>query len=297
MSKTLSCGRDLTCVPDLKLAVEEAAKDGFDFVQVPLFHPLFKRDHPSIIHRQGPPTRNDTILTGNDWAVLIVAKLSPWIQLESEDPAIRRQSEDGFFQEVSLAIHLGVPAILISLSSPSCVNLARCLYRPLLTSIQIYWVKVPVVSPRLIMTDVEEDDNTKQSHSIEDPWEWWNTLRTLCGNNSKLHLVLEVGSVLPSYAQQLRWLGEPVKAVSIATGTFTKNHRGYPVLAQKHREFIYKLLKLNVQVILTGYSKVDYPMQNYLSTSTTFIRPSQSERHSKPMPKALKSTCRALYNH
>ncbi|CAI8042665.1 Protein arginine N-methyltransferase 5 [Geodia barretti] len=147
------------------------------------------------------------------------------------------------------------------------------------------------------MTDVEEDDNTKQSHSIEDPWEWWNTLRTLCGNNSKLHLVLEVGSVLPSYAQQLRWLGEPVKAVSIATGTFTKNHRGYPVLAQKHREFIYKLLKLNVQVILTGYSKVDYPMQNYLSTSTTFIRPSQSERHSKPMPKALKSTCRALYNH
>jgi protein arginine N-methyltransferase 5 len=94
MSKTLSCGRDLTCVPDLKLAVEEAGKDGFDFVQVPLFHPLFKRDHPSIIHRQGPPTRNDTILTANDWAVLIVAKLSPWIQLESEDPAIRRQSED-----------------------------------------------------------------------------------------------------------------------------------------------------------------------------------------------------------
>lgn len=66
----------------------------FDFVQVPLFHPLFKRDHPLIIHRQGPTTRNDTVLTANDWAVLIVAKLSPWIQLESEDPVIRGQSED-----------------------------------------------------------------------------------------------------------------------------------------------------------------------------------------------------------
>ena len=22
----------------------------------------------------------------------------------------------------------------------------------------------------------------------DDPWEWWNTLRTLCDNNSKLHL-------------------------------------------------------------------------------------------------------------
>lgn len=69
----------------------------FDFVQVPLFHPLFKRDHPLIIHRQGPTTRNDTVLTANDWAVLIVAKLSPWIQLESEDPVIRRQSEDVSF--------------------------------------------------------------------------------------------------------------------------------------------------------------------------------------------------------
>ena len=66
----------------------------FDFVQVPIFHPLFKRDHPSIIRRQGPPTRNDTVMKANDWAVLIVAKLSPWIQLESEDPAIRTQSED-----------------------------------------------------------------------------------------------------------------------------------------------------------------------------------------------------------
>lgn len=54
-------------------------------------------------------------------------------------------------------------------------------------------------------TDVEEDDErlSRSVHQFlarlanhvflsipqtEDPWEWWNTLRTLCGNNSKLHL-------------------------------------------------------------------------------------------------------------
>lgn len=66
----------------------------FEFVQIPLFHPLFKRDHPSIVPRSGPPTRSDTVLTGNDWATLVVAKLSPWLQLESRDPNIRRLSED-----------------------------------------------------------------------------------------------------------------------------------------------------------------------------------------------------------
>ena len=38
--------------------------------------------------------------------------------------------------------------------------------------------------------------------------------------------VLELGSVLPSYSHLVRWLGEPVKAVSIATDVFIKNKKG-----------------------------------------------------------------------
>lgn len=38
--------------------------------------------------------------------------------------------------------------------------------------------------------------------------------------------VVEVGDVLPSRAHQLRWLGEPVKAVSIATDIFVVNRKG-----------------------------------------------------------------------
>ena len=66
----------------------------FDFVQVPLFHPLFKRDSAPLATRPGPATRSDLVLSGNDWSVLIVGKLSPWIQLESSDAAVRRNSED-----------------------------------------------------------------------------------------------------------------------------------------------------------------------------------------------------------
>ena len=46
--------------------------------------------------------------------------------------------------------------------------------------------------------------------------------------------MLEVGSVLPSYVQMLRWSGEPVKVVSISTDTFIKNRKGSLVFVVCH---------------------------------------------------------------
>jgi protein arginine N-methyltransferase 5 len=284
-------------VADLKVTVEAAGNHGFDFVQVPLFHPLFKRDHTSITRRAGPPTRNDTVMTANDWAVLVVAKLSPWIRLESGDPVIRSISEDGFFQELSLATHLGVPAVLIPLQSSHCVNLARCLHRPLLTSTQIYWVHVPLVSPKLTATDLDQEDQ-ELSNECDDPWQWWNTLRTLCDNNAKLHLVLEFNSVLPSSAHQTRWLGEPVKAVSIPTDIFILNRKGYPVLPKKHQEYLFKLFKLNTQVVLTGYSKADFDIKTYLQYLNYLFKnqlsPTSLESYAKGFEEYLQSPLQPL---
>jgi hypothetical protein len=45
----------------------------------------------------------------------------------------------------------------------------------------------------------------------EDPWEWWNQLRFLCGHSTRLGAVLELGADLPPPEDLARWRGEPVK--------------------------------------------------------------------------------------
>ena len=57
-------------------------------------HPRYKREFFRIIpERPGPTTRSDKVLTSAEWSSLIVAKLSPWIQLDSPSDVVRRNSE------------------------------------------------------------------------------------------------------------------------------------------------------------------------------------------------------------
>ena len=66
----------------------------FDFVSAPLFHPRYKREYfLQNYSRPGPTTRSDKVITSSDWSTLVVAKLSPWIQLDSKDETVRRLSE------------------------------------------------------------------------------------------------------------------------------------------------------------------------------------------------------------
>lgn len=66
----------------------------FEFVSVPLVHPRYKREFLRIMpERPGPLTRSDQVLMGSDWCNLVVAKLSPWIDLDSSDEIVRKNSE------------------------------------------------------------------------------------------------------------------------------------------------------------------------------------------------------------
>ncbi len=63
-------------------------------MSVPLFHPRYQREYlvPGY-NRPGPTTRSDNVLTSSEWSTLVVAKLSPWIQLDSNDETKRILSE------------------------------------------------------------------------------------------------------------------------------------------------------------------------------------------------------------
>jgi protein arginine N-methyltransferase 5 len=54
-----------------------------------------------------------------------VGKLSPWINLDSTDFLIRRNSEAAYKQEIAWATHLGLFAMMLQQPARDCTNYAR----------------------------------------------------------------------------------------------------------------------------------------------------------------------------
>lgn len=110
----------------------------------------------------------------SDWNSFIVAKISPYIDVDSPIETIRRQSEHTLEQELGYAYHLGVPAILLPLRGMNSCNLARMLYSKVLgvTQYQV-WVHVPMVSYKISASQWRSDykENGKNSDDIC-TWEW-----------------------------------------------------------------------------------------------------------------------------
>uniref|UniRef100_A0A8C5B4R1 Protein arginine N-methyltransferase 5 n=1 Tax=Gadus morhua TaxID=8049 RepID=A0A8C5B4R1_GADMO len=123
----VSCGRDLNCVPEVADTLAAVAKLGFDFLCMPLYHPRFRREYElaPAKDRLGAQTRSDLLLCGRDWNTLIVGKLSPWIDADSEITTERRNSEAALVQELNFAAYLGLPAFMIPLKGAHSANLAR----------------------------------------------------------------------------------------------------------------------------------------------------------------------------
>lgn len=259
----LSCGRDLCCVPDVKVSLEDTLKNGFEFVCIPVVNPRYKREflEGPAKDRQSALTRSDLLLNSNDWGTLVVAKMSPWLQPDSTVDIVRRNSEEAFKQELTYAMHLNVPAILIELKGLNCMNLARIVSEHLLQGFShLVWVQLPLKSARDLCDDVVEmstdlnDSSESLAHPPEsqDTWHWWNRFRTLCDSSRKIGVVLELTADLPSEQEIERWTGEPVKALIVPTSIFLTNKKGFPVLSRAHQNFIRTFLKLNVQMILSG---------------------------------------------
>uniref|UniRef100_A0A8C9TX29 Protein arginine N-methyltransferase 5 n=1 Tax=Scleropages formosus TaxID=113540 RepID=A0A8C9TX29_SCLFO len=219
----VSCGRDLNCVPEVADTLSAVAKLGFDFLCMPLFHPRFRREFEldPARSRRGAQTRSDLLLCGRDWNTLIVGKLSPWIQTDSEVETERRNSESALVQELNFAAYLGLPAFMVSLKGPHCANLARVLLNHIHTGHHSCMVLHPSVKL----------------------YQHFNTLS------------VEVGPDMPSDAVIDKWLGEPIKAAILPTSIFLTNKKGFPVLSKAHQRIIFRLFKLEAQFILTGTSR------------------------------------------
>ncbi|XP_067052038.1 protein arginine N-methyltransferase 5-like [Acropora muricata] len=255
----VSCGRDFFCVPDLAAALKNATNGGFDFICVPICHPRYRRELlDPVPNRSGAFTRSDLVLPSQDWNSLIVGKISPWLDLDSTNEIVKKNSELALHQELCYSVHLSLPAVLVPLKSYNCVNLAQHINTSIHdTHVQQVWAHVPMRSPEDECDRhlFEEEEEVKRSKYEKDPWEWWNLFRTVCANSRKIGLALEISTELPSEEELVRWCGEPVKAAILPTSLFLTNKKGFPVLPRAHQALVKRLFRLNTQLILTGVNK------------------------------------------
>ncbi|XP_053909113.1 LOW QUALITY PROTEIN: protein arginine N-methyltransferase 5 [Cuculus canorus] len=210
----VSAGRELGCAAEVGAALGSAARHGFDFLCLPLFHPRARRERlrTPAAQRAGPATRADLLLCGRDWNTLVVGKVSPWIRADSPLEHERRNSE---------CVGCGVPLV------------------------------APEDAREDVVENEEAPQVGSRGEDLAWHWEWHN-FRTLCDYNNAVGVALEVGPDLPSAAAVARWLGEPVKAAILPTSLFLTNKKGFPVLSRPHQRLLGRLLKLDVQVVLWG---------------------------------------------
>ncbi|XP_020548532.1 protein arginine N-methyltransferase 1.5-like [Sesamum indicum] len=149
-----------------------------------------------IRSRALPFAGSDLVLSPSQWSRHVVGKISSWIDLESEDATLWKDSEIALKQELAWASHLSLQACLPTPKGTSCTNYAKCLNKILqnLGSMQL-WLRIPV----------EKSENDEEARNPEymgeghtDSWELWNSLRFLCEHHSRLAVALDILYSLPS---------------------------------------------------------------------------------------------------
>ncbi|XP_020245185.1 protein arginine N-methyltransferase 5 isoform X2 [Asparagus officinalis] len=231
---------------------------GFDFVLAPLVDPSYR---PSLVKKDGngssviPFASSDLILSPSQWSSHVVGKISSWIDLDSDDEILRRDSEVALKQEISWASHLSLQACLLPPPprGGACGNYARCVNQLLqgTHSMQL-WLRVPLTKSELMDEESTGANSNPLSKEVHDSWEWWNSFRLLCEHHSQLFVALDILSSLPSGNSLGRWFGEPVRAAIVHTTSFLTNARGFPCLSKRHQKLITGFFNHSVQIVISG---------------------------------------------
>lgn len=247
----VSCGLEVSHVSDLPALIQTSTEAGYDFTTVPIVNPRYDREFDPVKEassRPGPLTRSDLVLPSSEWSSLVVGRTSYTIDVDSKIHHLRQNSEARLLQELRYASHLGLPAVMVTLNSSRHTNLARIVSNYIVkgASFQM-WVKVPFCPPA-----VDKYEDLGSDFKPEVTWDWWNNFRLVADSSSKINLCLVMTEQVPEDLEIDRWLGEPVKALSIATSLFLVNKKGYPVLSKQHQNLVRKFINLDIQIIIRG---------------------------------------------
>lgn len=148
-SESRFCGVETEFSDDMPLVLSYNLHGGFDFVVAPLMDPTYR---PSLMETGGdgshvlPFAGSDLVMSPSQWSYHVVGQISSWMDLDSEDEVLRKDSEIALKQEIAWASHLSLHACLLPAPKElSCANYARCVNQILqsLNSMQL-WLRIPL---------------------------------------------------------------------------------------------------------------------------------------------------------
>ncbi|KAK6116946.1 hypothetical protein DH2020_049321 [Rehmannia glutinosa] len=257
-SESRYCGVETDFDDDMPNLLSFNIHGGFDFV-IATLHAGFSSDaqmdpnyRPSLVDDDTsrshalPFAGSDLVLSPSQWSSHVVGKISSWIDLDSEDETLRKDSEIALKQEIAWASHLSLQACLLPTpKGTSCANYAKCLNQILqnLGSMQL-WLRIPLEKSE-DDTDASSPDFMGEGHN--DSWELWNSFRLLCEHHSQLSVALDILSSLPS-------------ASSVCTMSFLTNARGYPCLSKRQQRLTTAFFDHSIQIVISGQPVHNIPL-------------------------------------
>ncbi|KAI8911591.1 PRMT5 arginine-N-methyltransferase-domain-containing protein [Gorgonomyces haynaldii] len=215
-------GLEILSIQDMDELLQESRD--FDFPVSQIIH-----QNSTILAELKPSaslTLNDLLLHEHPQIQQFTGCISNWVDTESENSVLQKQSERLIQMQVQYSVHLGLERLVFELPL-KITNYARIISQALDS---VYYTKI-VIRTRL------------------DQWENWNKLRIMCGHHAKLGLALDLSGDLDDVGQ---WIAEPVKLIFLPTGLFLKNAKGFPVLSKKHQEFMRRLLLTQPDIVISS---------------------------------------------
>lgn len=158
----------------------------------------------------------------------VIAKLP---QVDCTECEQQKLMENQFNDNLSLLYNFSIKQFLIDLKLPNnFINLARVICKYLDKTILFYF----------------------NINITEDSWDSWNTFRNMIGYSLKISIVLTLTKYVPTDDVINRWIGEPVRALSINTDMFILNKKGYPVLSKEHENILKIAIQQKWTIVLSG---------------------------------------------
>ena len=319
---TASVGQELAFCFNLGASLAQGEAAGLDFLVVPLVHPRQRRhrgfETETWRGQNLALSRADVLLASRKWGSVVVGRVSQWAGQVLNQGANEVSAEPvkhaaaALGAEMSYAMHLGLPVVLLPEAGPQCHVYAR----PVNALLQAphppqVWVEASMWhEPRREASSSEDDDNGEEEEEEENNgeyledggWQQWHTFHELCGCHANVHVALRVPAVLPERSSVLdRWLAEPVKAAILHTSLFVPNRKGFPVLPAAHQYLVGQLVKRKIQLILRGRPRHEdgaRVYQMYLGHLASRVAPpTEAEQFEAPYYDYLQSPLQPLFDN
>uniref|UniRef100_A0A1A9X3K2 Protein arginine N-methyltransferase n=1 Tax=Glossina brevipalpis TaxID=37001 RepID=A0A1A9X3K2_9MUSC len=234
--------------------IERANCNGFSVIAMPINAmeiPLeFEKEPMNKTDSQF--TYGDLLLTADQWNTKTILMLSELIDCDSEDPLVRKNSEEVARRDISWAEHLQYGGYtMIKLKCAKNMNLARVVTQQIKG---VLLVQVPLYNAPAAQAVWRRDLREEEVLDLEqqDTWQWWNCFRCAADFNIKLKVVLEFNETeRPNLDIIRRWMGEPLEAVIIPSTMFIRNRQKYPVLPKAWQQVLACILQAHVNIIVS----------------------------------------------